>query len=186
MAVDTGLKVVEECTLQGYEGVWGAANNTVIASEFEGIDGLRLAGVINGFPWWADAPPVEAYNTALETYGGGVDGRNPSATSTWAALELFRKAMGEYGPAADAEVTAADVVAAYQQVTDETLEGLLPSPTLLCDRWPAAVRAVLLALRHAGRRVLHRHARRVRQRGERRPAVVLLQPRRLDRHDGRV
>ena len=108
--------------------MWGAGNNTVIASQFETIEGLHLAGVIHGFPWWADAPPVETYNTVLESYGGGVDGRNPSATTAWAALELFRTAMGEFGPAADAEIAAADVVAAYHQVTDETLDGLLPSP----------------------------------------------------------
>jgi branched-chain amino acid transport system substrate-binding protein len=124
--VATGLKVVEECTLQGYEGVFGAANNTVIASEFEAQEGIRLAGVIHGFPWWADAPPVETYNSVTEA--AGVDGRNPSATSTWAALELFRTAMGEFGPAADAEVTAADVVAAYYQVQGETLDGLLAAP----------------------------------------------------------
>lgn len=136
VAIDTGVRVVEECNLQGFEGVYGAVNNTVIAAQFEAIEGLRLAGVLNGFPWWADAPPVEAYLTALETYGGGVDGRNPSATSTWAALELFRKAMGEFGPDADAEVTPAEVVAAYQQVTDETLDGLLPAPLTFAAEGP--------------------------------------------------
>ena len=135
VAGETGLRVIEECTIQGYQGPFGAANNTVVASQFEPVEGLRLAGVINGFPWWADAPPVDAYNTALETYGG-VDGRNPSATSTWAALELFRKAMTEYGPAADAEVTATDVVDSYYQVQDETLDGLLPSPISFVPEGP--------------------------------------------------
>ena len=42
--------------------------------------------------------------------------RNSSATTTWSALELFRKAMGESGPAADAEVTTADVISVYQGI----------------------------------------------------------------------
>jgi branched-chain amino acid transport system substrate-binding protein len=128
VAPQTGLAVVDECNLQGYTGAYAAANNSVTAAAFESLEGLRLIGGLNGFPWWADAPPAQQFRDAVEQYGDGVDARNPSATTTWSALELFRKAMGEYGPAADADVTPADVIGAYHQIADETLDGLLPSP----------------------------------------------------------
>jgi branched-chain amino acid transport system substrate-binding protein len=128
LAPQTALAVIEECNLQGYEGVYSAGNNSITAPDFEVIEGLRLIGGINGFPWWADAEPVETYRTVNETYGDGADVRNSSATTTWTALELFRKAMGASGPAADAEVTAADVIGVYQGIKDETLDGLLPKP----------------------------------------------------------
>ena len=48
-----------------------------------------------------------------EQYGDGDDVRNSSSTTTWTAVELFRKSITAYGPAADADVTPADVVAAY-------------------------------------------------------------------------
>lgn len=128
LAPQTALSVVDECNIQGYEGAFAAGMNSVTAPAFEGVEGLRLIGGINGFPWWADAAPVEAFRTAIDTYGDGVDARNPSATTTWTALELFRKGMTDFGPAADADVTAADVIAAYHQISDETLDGLLPAP----------------------------------------------------------
>lgn len=128
LAPQTALAVIEECNLQGYEGAFASANNSITAPDFEAVEGLRLVGALNGFPWWADAEPVETFRTVNETYGDGDDVRNSSATTTWSALELFRKAMGANGPAADAEVTTADVVSVYQGISGETLDGLLPSP----------------------------------------------------------
>jgi branched-chain amino acid transport system substrate-binding protein len=128
LAPQTAIAVIEECQLQGYEGAFAAGNNSITAPDFEVIEGLRLVGGLNGFPWWADAPPAQLYRDINEQYGDGDDVRNSSATTTWSALELFRKAMGENGPAADAEVTAADVISVYQGISGETLDGLLPSP----------------------------------------------------------
>ncbi len=128
LAPQTGLAVIAECTLQGYDGAYSIGNNSMTAPDFEVIEGLSMVGALNGFPWWADAAPAQAYRDANEKYGDGDDVRNSSATTTWSALELFRKAMGENGPAADAEVTAADVISTYQGIKDETLDGLLPKP----------------------------------------------------------
>lgn len=128
LAPQTALAVIDECSLQGYEGAFSAANNSITAPDFEAIEGLRLVGSLNGFPWWADAEPAQLYRDVQEEYGDGDDVRNSSATTTWATLELFRKAMGENGPAADAEVTAADVITVYQGISGETLDGLLPQP----------------------------------------------------------
>jgi len=119
--------VIDECLLQGFTGAFSAANNSVTAPDFETLD-IRLVGALNGFPWWADAEPVQLYRDINEKYGDGDDVRNSSATSTWSALELFRKAMGENGPAGDADVTAADVISVYQAISGETLDGLLAAP----------------------------------------------------------
>jgi branched-chain amino acid transport system substrate-binding protein len=127
LAPQTALAVVDECQLQGYEGIFSAANNSVTAPDFETLP-IRLIGGINGFPWWADAPPAQTYRDVNEQYGDGDDVRNSSATSTWTALELFRKAMGANGPAADADVTAQDVIDVYHGISGETLDGLLPAP----------------------------------------------------------
>ncbi|MDO8361519.1 MAG: ABC transporter substrate-binding protein [Actinomycetota bacterium] len=128
VASNTAVAVMEECLLQGYEGLFASASNSVVANLFETVEGLHMAGMINGFPWWADAPPAQAFRDALVNYGDDIDARNPSATTTWAALELFRKAVGENGPAKDADITAADVIDVYHAIDGETLDGLLPSP----------------------------------------------------------
>jgi branched-chain amino acid transport system substrate-binding protein len=127
LAPQTAVSVVEECALQGYEGAYAAIMNTVTGADFEDL-GVRLVGGINGFPWWADAEPAQAFRDAFETYGDGSDIRNPSITTTWSALELFRAAMEDYGPAADEDVTTQSVIEAYHQIDGETLDGLLPQP----------------------------------------------------------
>ena len=126
LAPQTGIAVIDECNLQGYTGMYSAANNSVTASTFEGVAGLHLIGALNGFPWWADAPAAQQFRDVAAEYASDLDVRDPSSTTTWSALELFRKAMTDHGPAADAAVTAADVVSTYQQVKGETLDGLLP------------------------------------------------------------
>src|SRR5690606_25228621 len=92
------------------------------------VEGLVLGGGLNGFPWWADAPPVQQFRDVMAEFAPDADYRSPAPTSTWAALELFRKTITDYGPAGDEPVAASDVLAAYFQVTDETLDGLLPQP----------------------------------------------------------
>jgi branched-chain amino acid transport system substrate-binding protein len=127
LAPQTAVSLISECSLQGYDGAFGAIMNTVTAADFEDL-GVRMIGGINGFPWWADAEPVQNFLDAFDTYGDGADVRNPSATTTWSALELFRAAMEDFGPAADADVTSASVIEAYHQIDGETLDGLLPKP----------------------------------------------------------
>lgn len=128
IAPTTALAMVDECRAQGYEGTFSAAGPTVVAEDFEAIEDLNFIGVITAFPWWADAEPVQQFRSAMEEYGDGTDVRNPAATSTWAALELFRAGMTDYGPAADAEVTGQTVIDAYHQIKGETLDGLLAAP----------------------------------------------------------
>ena len=82
VAPQTAIAIIEECQLQGYEGVFSAGMNSITAPEFEAIEGLRLIGGINGFPWWADDPLVQTYRDVNEQYGDGSDVRNSSATTT--------------------------------------------------------------------------------------------------------
>ena len=96
------------------------------------VEGLRLVGALNGFPWWADAAAgADRTATSTSSTATATTSATPSATTTWSALELFRKAMGDNGPAADAEVTTADVIGVYQGISGETLDGLLPAPVTL-------------------------------------------------------
>jgi branched-chain amino acid transport system substrate-binding protein len=125
----TAVRVVNDCQAQGYSGTFGAASQAVVAPLFEKIPGLKLAGAINGFPWWADAEPVQQFRNVMKTYlpgTGYADGvwRNPSATNVWASLELFRKTMGSMSDAP----TRDEVTAAYHRLNGETLGGLLSQP----------------------------------------------------------
>jgi branched-chain amino acid transport system substrate-binding protein len=127
LAPTTAQSMIEECTAQGFEGSYMATSNSVIVDQLEDIEGLKFAGALNGFPWWADAKPVQEFRDAMARYAPKADYRTTAATTTWAALELFRKTMAN-GPAATAPVTSADVTTAYQGIKEETLDGLLPQP----------------------------------------------------------
>lgn len=123
-AFAVGGRIAEDCMDQGYEGWFGASAGTVQAPEFEKVDGLRIAGGLQAFPWFADAEPVAQFRDVMEQYAPDVDYRDATSSSTWSALELFRKAMIDTPD----EVTPADVMAAYGAIKDETLDGLLPQP----------------------------------------------------------
>jgi branched-chain amino acid transport system substrate-binding protein len=127
LAPQTAVAVIEECQLQGFTGAYSSANNSVTAPDLEGL-GVRVIGGLNGFPWWADDPQVETYRTVNEDYGDGEDIRNSSATSTWSALELFRKTFNNSGLTSDDAIDAATVISTYQGISGETLDGLLAAP----------------------------------------------------------
>jgi branched-chain amino acid transport system substrate-binding protein len=127
IASATVTSLVDECNAQGFEGLYSLPGQSFEYSQAIEIEDLRAAGNFPWFPWYADAEPVQQFRDAMDDAGfdnyTGMD-----ATSTWTALELFRKAMTDFGPAADAEVTSADVIAAYHQIDGETLDGLLAQP----------------------------------------------------------
>lgn len=128
LAPSTIHSVIDECSTQGYTGTYTSSYNSVLPSDVESIEGVRMIGGFNGFPWWADDPQVQQFRDAMEASGTTVDYNTPAATSTWSALELFRTTMNDSGPPADAEVTSQDIIDAYHGITDETLGGLLPQP----------------------------------------------------------
>lgn len=132
------LPVVEECDSQGYTGAYMASGNSLVMKDLETLEGVTMMGLLTGFPWWADAEPAQQFRDVMAD-AGFADYETASATTAWAALELFRKAMTEFGPAADAEVTAADVIAAYHQIDGETLDGLLAQPITYTTEGPQPV-----------------------------------------------
>ena len=87
-----------------------------------------------GFPWWVNTPAVEQYRAVIHKYGGAnISYQEPEQSSTWASLELFRKAMAR----ASDNVTPAEVANAMWSLPPTTLNGLLPQPTAFHRNKPA-------------------------------------------------
>lgn len=123
------MRVAKDCTTQGYQGKWGLFGGVIYPKAMKESDpGVKLDLVLNAFPWFADAPPVEAYRRMMEDQG--VDEAvwgDLHSTAAYATMQLFRKAL-EADPKLPATPTRRDVVAAYGTVHDERLGGLLPQP----------------------------------------------------------
>lgn len=122
--VDTAVRVMSDCTQQGYKGSFATSSSSFNPTKYGKISGMNMVGTLNGFPWWADAAPVQRFRDAMDKYESDVDYASTSSTTTWASLELFKKAIGED----TATVTRESVATAYNNVKDETLDGLLPQP----------------------------------------------------------
>jgi len=114
-------RLLADCKAQGYTGWYGATAGSVNA-KLTSISGARLAGGLQGFPWWADSPPVKQYRDAMDRYQPKSDSENPGATSVWAALELVRKSLANVGD----NPTRQDVFNGLYGLRDEDLGGLLP------------------------------------------------------------
>jgi len=135
-----GLRMYADCVEQGFNGWFGASAGTVTPNIYAapGSEKLKLTGGLNAFPWYVDAPPVQhfrdvmaAQNVDQKTYG------MPTATATWASLELFKKTMEAAKATLPASPTRTDVINAYGQVKNETLDGLLPQPMTFTANQPA-------------------------------------------------
>jgi branched-chain amino acid transport system substrate-binding protein len=110
-----------QSTDQGYKGFFGATAGTVKAGLTKAPN-ARLAGGIQGFPWWADTQPVKQYRDAMRKYAPDADYADPVATAAWAALEVTRKAAAGIGD----NPARKDIVAGLHTFKDEDLGGLLP------------------------------------------------------------
>jgi branched-chain amino acid transport system substrate-binding protein len=121
------VPIAQECIAQGFTGKFQIAATTIDAAALDAAGDLEISGYLNGFPWYADDPQVEIFRQSMEASAPEVDFRTPAATTTWATLELFRKALTDTPAAADT-VTTDDVLAAYYAIEGETLGGLLPGP----------------------------------------------------------
>lgn len=126
-------RFVKDCSRQGYEGYWGASANVTNQAILDAIDNIKVAGYVNGFPWWADAAPVKAFRAVMAKYAPGDDYREPASTGTWTALEMFRKTMSTAG----STVTKDDVLKAYWNVKNESLDGLLPKTITYSEGKPS-------------------------------------------------
>ena len=125
--------IFDECQLQGYGGYLLGTGGTVSGAVYDTFDGVKVVGWLEGFPWWADDPAAKEFRDVVAAASPDLDYRLTAATLTWAELEFFAKVMGERGPAADTEVTAADIISVYFSVEGENVNGLLPGPLTFSD-----------------------------------------------------
>jgi branched-chain amino acid transport system substrate-binding protein len=123
---DTSGRVATDCTQQGYKGTYVMSAGTFQQSLFAtgSFDKTTFVGGLNAFPWWSTAAPVKQFRDVIAQYAPKIDYKDSATTVIWAALELFRKAVGS--PSGD--LTAADVISDYNSLKGETLDGLLPMP----------------------------------------------------------
>jgi len=124
-AGDAAAKLWSDCQDQGYTGILGASAGSV-SGDLIKVEGIKLAGGIQGFPWWVDDAPVAQFRDEMEA--GGVskdDYSSPTVTAMYASLQLFAKANADLPDSP----TAADALAAMYTINGETLDGLLPPVT---------------------------------------------------------
>jgi branched-chain amino acid transport system substrate-binding protein len=122
-AESAGVRLIESCLDQGYEGVFGASAGSVTAGMLE-TQGV-LAGGLNAFPWFVDEEPVVAYREAMEAAGvEEATYSTASATGIYSAMRLLQAAITDHAdPAAPLDGAAA--LAAMHQVQEEDLDGLI-------------------------------------------------------------
>jgi branched-chain amino acid transport system substrate-binding protein len=127
------VRLMADCKQQGFTGYFGRNSTGFSQASDEQVADTKSGISLNGFPWWVDAAPVQNFRDVMDQYASGTDYRDSGSTTTWAALELFRKALGS--PSGD--VTRQTVTDAYGTVKDETLDGLLPMPLTFAAGQPA-------------------------------------------------
>ncbi|MCU1483001.1 MAG: branched-chain amino acid transporter periplasmic protein [Subtercola sp.] len=132
----TDAKIAADCIQQGYNGLF-AVSGALDTNQLSQTPGMKTVGAVSGFPWWADAAPVQRYRGAMKNYASNPDTTtgNGQATSTWGVLELLKKAIGTN----TASLTRQGVIDAMDQVKNETLDGLLPQPITFTAGQPSPV-----------------------------------------------
>lgn len=138
VAPAVGVRVVQDCQTQGYKGYFGSSAAGVTSKLYD-TPGIRLAGGLNGFPWWVDDAPVKKFREVMAAQG--VDEAtygHPTATALWATGELFAKAMATAAAQPETKVTRETVLDAYGKISGETLDGLLPQPITFKANEPAS------------------------------------------------
>jgi branched-chain amino acid transport system substrate-binding protein len=122
------LPIMTQCQQQGLTASYFLPASIIDPPTMQGHAKGTIWTADTTFPWWVNAKPVEDYRAVMKQYSPGTNYGFESASGAWAALQLFRQALGQYGPAASSPVTADAVKAAYHKVKGETLGGLLPAP----------------------------------------------------------
>lgn len=129
----TSARIMADCLQQGFEGTFGNSASGFEVSSYEDVTGAKVAGAFHAFPWWIDAEPVQRFRDAMEQHSPDTDFRSPASTAIWAALELFRTALGD----SEGEVTKETVFDGYYGLDGETLDGLLPEPLTFTEGEPS-------------------------------------------------
>jgi branched-chain amino acid transport system substrate-binding protein len=124
LAPSTQKTVATTCVQQGFKGAFGAPESAADILFLKTIPNTKWIGVLNGFPWWVNSPPVNTFRAAMKKYAPTADYQTPTATAYWAALQLFRSALSK----STGSVTATSVIQALGTVKKQTLGGLLAQP----------------------------------------------------------
>jgi branched-chain amino acid transport system substrate-binding protein len=132
-------RIVADCSAQGYDPVYVTSDGAVTLENVQLITdaGGRVVGTSPSFPWWSDSGPAQTYRQVMDDAGiPEEDYANSATAAAWASLELFRAAMEPTATEATGGLTREDVLAAYGDVRDETLDGLLPQPMTITPGEP--------------------------------------------------
>ena len=126
-----GVNLMKSCADQGYAGLYGASAGSVNGDLIK--QPYKLAGGLNGFPWWVDDAPVATYRDVMTKAKVTADQySNPVATGFYSALLLLQKAVKDHADAAK-PLDAAAVLDAMYQVKAEGLGGLIAPVTFTKD-----------------------------------------------------
>jgi branched-chain amino acid transport system substrate-binding protein len=123
-------KIAADCARQGYHPVWVVAQGAIAAQYRKNANFDGTVGPLGTWPWFVDSTPAQhAFHQAMAQYWPNFDQfTSPyTATSTWAALELFKAAAAKAGP----NPTRQDIMnGIYSLGPGFTLDGLIPPETL--------------------------------------------------------
>jgi branched-chain amino acid transport system substrate-binding protein len=121
-----GQRLVDDCAKQGYKPIFGASAGSVYGPDMVPLSqkGAVFAGGLNGFPWYGDSAPIKQFRDVMAKYAPGKTLEDPHITATWAAFELFRKAIANVSD----NPTKDEMMNLITSVKNERLNGLLPQP----------------------------------------------------------
>ena len=118
-----GVKLIDSCLDQGYEGIFGASAGSV-AGDLLTAPGT-LAGGLNAFPWWVDDEPVVEYRSVMEDAGlSEEEYSGATQTGLYSAMRLLQAAVTDFADP-DTELDGAALLAAMYQLDGEDLDGLI-------------------------------------------------------------
>ncbi|HVV71606.1 MAG TPA: ABC transporter substrate-binding protein, partial [Verrucomicrobiae bacterium] len=117
-------RFIRNCKQQGYTGMFGSGADGFSQKLDGSVPDTTIAGAIGVFPYWANTPSVKQFRSVMAKYQPQATYKNGESPGIWAALQLFRKAMGT----PSGTVTPASVTTAYGKIKNVTLGGLFPQP----------------------------------------------------------
>jgi branched-chain amino acid transport system substrate-binding protein len=120
--MQVATRVIRDCRQQGYQPKYGV-DTLAWDPALLSIPELQVFGTSYTLPWFADHPALADYKKLENIYVPAESWRSFASVASFAALEVFRKALTE----TDAEPTAADALAAMAALHGENLGGLLPN-----------------------------------------------------------
>jgi len=121
--------LARDCARQGYAPKWTSGDGQISLNSWLKDPNIKEAiAAIYSFPFMdTSIPATKRFNSVMKKYAPTVlksDYKQP-ATTTWTGAIAFEKAAGKLTAA---NPTAADVTAAMNTFSGETLDGLAPNP----------------------------------------------------------